>query len=241
MKILYKALTTDGKWIKGLPRYDSGWAVAIVAFEECRGRVYENVFRDSIVPFVGLTDKNGVEMFCGDIVKHYNAYSLGNHNNYIEGEIFWDERQCCFKIRHLNKEGFYFIGTNEYHISNDCVYEVVGNIYDKLVTHKTEASWDEPKANIPHEVQELAEAINEFFGSDSMYYGVDGLAIAHNIVEMGLVKNGEWMYLSENPLKDGEIALIATTREHFYVNDSSDTQKGCRGEICCYLPLKRIK
>lgn len=142
MKILYKALTTDGKWIKGLPRYNESNTDSIVTFEEFCGPVHHNVYRDSIVPFVGLTDKNNVEIFCGDIVKHYHATSLGNHTDYIKGEIFWDKHKCCFKIRHSDEKTMFRYGGNEFFLSDECVYEVIGNVYDDLATPSGDVCWD---------------------------------------------------------------------------------------------------
>ena len=40
--------------------------------------------------------------------------------------------------------------------------------------------------NIPKEVLQLTEYINDFFGSDAMYYGVDSLALAGYLIEKGV-------------------------------------------------------
>ena len=242
MKILYKALTTDGKWLKGLPRYDNTNAGAIVAFEEFRGPVYSNVYRDSIVPFVGITDKHGNEIFRGDIVKHYNALHLGNHTDFVKGEIFWDERQCCFKIRHSDEDTVFRYGSNEFYLSNDNCYEVIGNIYDDLACFDGCVSTEEVthSPEIPPEIIELTEAINECFGCDAMYYGVDSLGIAGKVVEMGYKKGGDWEFPDEKALEKDALVLVMTTKDHVYINGIAETQKGCEGDIACYLPLIKI-
>jgi len=40
--------------------------------------------------------------------------------------------------------------------------------------------------NIPKEVLQLTELINEFFGSDAMYYGIDSLALAGYLIKKGV-------------------------------------------------------
>lgn len=100
--------------------------------------------------------------------------------------------------------------------------------------------WDTPKYTIPPEVQELVESLNDFFGADPMYFGVDGLALASSLVDKGLVKESEWVYPCKRPLGEKDLALVATTNDVFYVNGIPDDLTERRdSEILCYLPLKR--
>lgn len=114
----------DGVWVKGSLKEDCGkYTIFQFEFDRADYVPYE-VDPDTICQCTGLKDKNGNLIWENDIVKHYND---GAHpESYCTGTVLWDE----------NYAGFYRT-SNEYglskpRISSDCIYEVVGNVFDNM-------------------------------------------------------------------------------------------------------------
>ena len=70
---------------------------------------------------IGKKDKNGKEIFGGDIVRHYNNPSCPER--YAVGAIEWDADNFRWSINIPIEQKRYSIGTY-------CIYEVIGNIHD---------------------------------------------------------------------------------------------------------------
>lgn len=84
---------------------------------------------ETISQYTGLTDKNGVKIFEGDIVRHYCKLPvLGGEIGTDRGIIKWNSEECFFFRTSLDGK--------DKTISAKCEYEIIGNIYDnpELIT-----------------------------------------------------------------------------------------------------------
>ncbi len=119
------------------PKYGTGWCYGVPYTDhegDCimaTSNSQRVVIEDTVGEYTGLTDRNGVKIFEGDIV----------HYRYEPGDGYWNSNQNS--VIEWESTGFYMqgiMGTNKYALSsgwlesiphnNGGFFEVIGNIYD---------------------------------------------------------------------------------------------------------------
>lgn len=58
------------------------------------------------------------------------------------------------------------------------------------------------------QIREMCDTINEMYGADAMYYGVDSNAIAHHLCKAGYRKQSAWISVDERLPPKYETVLV---------------------------------
>lgn len=135
------------QWVYGSIFSGTGDFSVIYGWEAGEGQTGSNikkwtVYSDTVGQYTGLTDKNGVKIFEGDIVReHLKGLEEAFHCVCLDyGRVFWYQKTARF----LRTAAIF---------SDDCQemteyheYEVVGNIYDNHRLLEEVPKWTLPPA-----------------------------------------------------------------------------------------------
>lgn len=120
----------SGEWAYGLPSYDTfGKITEIEIWEDC-GETMEFylIDPDTVGQFTGLRDRNGTEIYEGDICKDSMSWVF---------EVLWDSENARFIGYQSKPRGDVYIC----HVGGEPAVEIVGNIHDNPGLLKGNRAW----------------------------------------------------------------------------------------------------
>ena len=137
-EILFRAKRTDnGEWIEGYAAMSGGTFIICDNGLTYGGFIVYEAIPETVGQFTGLTDKNGVRIFEGDILRGFEYPFCSNINgefNYFAEIVWFDDSSAfgtyTFKNPKSNVRGISEGNTDYLEYFNADKWEVIGNIHD---------------------------------------------------------------------------------------------------------------
>jgi len=123
-QILFRGKRLCGNWVFGgfvelIDHYDQNKRKCVIIDQDLEDHDEWEIDPQTVGQFTGLYDKNGKEIYEGDIVRYlisWNEYAVN----------YWDEGWACYVLTGKNGTG-YHATLADYDTKN---LEVIGNIHD---------------------------------------------------------------------------------------------------------------